>query len=297
MPGSSRSWGARRRASFSISRASSRSSQASCRIRRATAFRARCVPRSSGSWRRSGRVVARCASSRARLSGRSSARSGSGAVTSRSRSWESAAVVAVTAPSRAAIRVQRLAFALWLAAAPAACLRAHSGRRVRHRARLSRQQSDVRAGHRKPRIQSRRDRLGSGRVPPRTLRHPRPRRHDGRARDDPRAAASPGSRRCQPQRSSRAAPRRCAPRRSRAHAGRGAGRRIRLTSSRALGHTHSVPGVPRSVGNRTQEVGGSSPPSSISVQAVSARQAMASVDWCVGYVWRRTELGTLASSG
>ena len=50
-----------------------------------------------------GRVAARRLSSRARVSGRSSLRSGSGVVTSRSRSWQSPARFALTAPSRAAI--------------------------------------------------------------------------------------------------------------------------------------------------------------------------------------------------
>ena len=51
---------------------------------------------------RAGRVAARRCSSRARVSGRSSLRSGSGVVISRSRSWQSPARLALTAPSRAA---------------------------------------------------------------------------------------------------------------------------------------------------------------------------------------------------
>ena len=62
------------------------------------------VPRSSGSRRLSGRVVARCFSSRADVSGRNSLPSGSGVVTRRSRSCPSAAHLALTAPSRAATK-------------------------------------------------------------------------------------------------------------------------------------------------------------------------------------------------
>src|SRR5436190_15512531 len=102
-PGWSSSCGASVRASVSIAPASSRSSSVSRRTRRATARSACSVPRSSTSGRRSGRTVASRRSSWARLSGRSSLRSGSGLVISRSRSWQTAARRALTAPSRAAI--------------------------------------------------------------------------------------------------------------------------------------------------------------------------------------------------
>ncbi len=103
-PGWSSSCGASFSVSVSISRASSRSSTVSCLMRRATSASASSVPRSSGSWRRSGRVAASRAQEPVRgCSGRSSARSGSGVVTSRSRNWQSPARFAFTAPSRAAI--------------------------------------------------------------------------------------------------------------------------------------------------------------------------------------------------
>ena len=106
-PGWASSCGASLRVSVSISRASSRSSTLSCCTRRATERSASSVPRSSGSWRRSGLTAARRRNSRDRVSERSSPRSGSGAVTSRSRSWHSPARFAFTAPSRAAISARK----------------------------------------------------------------------------------------------------------------------------------------------------------------------------------------------
>ena len=99
MPGWLSSCGASLLVSFSISRASSRSSAVSCWTRRATARRASSAPRSSGSWRRSGRVAESRLSSRARLSGRSSLRSGSGVVMSRSRSWRGCPTFCVSGQS------------------------------------------------------------------------------------------------------------------------------------------------------------------------------------------------------
>jgi len=101
-PGWSSSCGASACVSASISRASSRSSTVSCSTLRAIERSASRLPRSSGSCLPPGRVAASRCTRRARVSGRSSLRSGSGVVINRSRSWQSAARFASTAPARAA---------------------------------------------------------------------------------------------------------------------------------------------------------------------------------------------------
>ena len=102
-PGWSSSCGASLRVSVSISRASSRSSAVSCSDAAGDrAQREQAAAQLGVALGRAGRVAARRCSSRARVSGRSSLRSGSGVVISRSRSWQSPARLALTAPSRAA---------------------------------------------------------------------------------------------------------------------------------------------------------------------------------------------------
>ena len=85
-----------------ISRASSRSSAVSCWIRRARAFSASWLPRARGRGARRG-GCAETSEQSPSGSGSSSRRNGSEVVTSSARSWQSAAVLAITAPSRAAI--------------------------------------------------------------------------------------------------------------------------------------------------------------------------------------------------
>ena len=106
-PGWSSSCGASLRVSVSISRASSRSSTVSCLDASGDERGARAASRAApGRVGRSGRVAASLRRSCARVSGGSSLRSGSGVVTSRSRSWQSPARLAFTAPSRAAINAR-----------------------------------------------------------------------------------------------------------------------------------------------------------------------------------------------
>ena len=133
-----------------ISRASSRSSTVSCCTRRATAAqREQDAAQLGVVCGARGRVAARRARSRARVSGRSSARSGSGVVTRRSRSWQRPARLGVhRSLTSGHQRPQRLAFAACCAASRAAPERARCGRPGQRRARPSCRPSAARVGSR-----------------------------------------------------------------------------------------------------------------------------------------------------